>query len=99
MAINDLPTDAMVAISDIEWYVENPPTAIRGDADKLAELLRAAETLSIVVKRSLDIQASRIGADDYLSKTGHRAEPFYAGVSFALAKVRRMLRGLEGPRA
>jgi hypothetical protein len=75
-----------IALDDVKWYTENPPSL----TVPTAEILRAAQALAAAVERAMALQTSRIGADDFLSQFDggdFDSYSFYRGVSFALAKV------------
>ncbi len=64
------------------------------------EKAAAWEVYGPVVERLaavLKLRPSRIGADDFLTQHGYDSVAFYAGVSFALARVHRILDGREAP--
>lgn len=95
----ELPVIPQVALADVKWYAEHPPSA---DDEGVQEVLRAAQALAIVIERALALQASRIGADDYIKQFDPRdldSYSFYQGASFALARVRQTLGAWEGPLA
>lgn len=87
---DELPVLPQVALSDIQWYATHEPTT---ELD-IKELLNAARSLSVVVKRVQALKAGAIGADDYLSQFDGGdcdTESFYRGVAFALARVNKTL--------
>jgi hypothetical protein len=84
------PLSPKVALHDVKWYVENPPSNEYGDA----ELLAAAARLAKAIDDVLSLETSRIGASEYLANfDGGDFDnySFYQGVSFALAKVGQIL--------
>jgi hypothetical protein len=86
-----LPMPPQVAVADALWYAENPPFL----TDQAAEILRAAKTMALVIKRTERLQASRIGADEFLARNDYDSPSFYAGVAFAFSKVSQKLGGWE----
>jgi hypothetical protein len=89
-----LPMSPKVALDDVTWFADHPP----GDLGEQAELLLAARTLALVIRRANALKASSIGADQTLRQNRYDTMSFYAGVAFGLSRVSETLNSSEGER-
>ena len=91
--------DVGAARIDVEFFRKQihlyAPDGLAAAAD-VRDLITAADSLLAALNRVEALEASRIGADDYLRRNPEtNSVDFYAGVSFALAKVRGAIRAEE----
>lgn len=85
------------ALIDLRYFREHYAEARVPTAQDIQDILAAAEALAQALERVQGLQTSRIGASDHLQRFHNTPGEldnysFYAGVSFALAKVSAAIR-------